>query len=132
MVKQIELSPRHGLNPVLGVCFFCHEETGEIGILGKMKPRETPEGRLEDPEAPRHAVLTKEPCSKCAERMKQGVMIVEAVSTDECTGRLVVMTEEWVNRCVNSPMKETMLKTRVALMSPYEFTETFGQHMKKG
>ena len=34
---SIRLSEKHGLNPTLGVCFFCGEETGEIGLLGKLK-----------------------------------------------------------------------------------------------
>lgn len=68
---SIRLSEKHGLNPTLGVCFFCGEETGEIGLLGRLKG---------DKEAPRRAVLNYDPCKKCQEKWADGVALIAVVT----------------------------------------------------
>ena len=68
---SVKLSPKHGLNPTMGVCFFCGEETGEIALLGKLKG---------DKEAPRRAVLHYDPCKKCKERWADGVALIAVVT----------------------------------------------------
>jgi len=68
---SIRLSEKHGLNPTLGVCFFCGEETGEIALLGRLKG---------DKEAPRRAVLNYDPCKKCQEKWANGVALVAVVT----------------------------------------------------
>lgn len=70
---SIRLSPKHGVNPSMPICFFCGEETGEIALLGKINKA--------DDEAPRHILLDYEPCPKCQEVFKQGLLLVEAVPT---------------------------------------------------
>ena len=30
----IKLSPKHGLNPTIPVCFWCGEERNEVALLG--------------------------------------------------------------------------------------------------
>ncbi|MBP5595332.1 MAG: hypothetical protein J6Y02_08115 [Pseudobutyrivibrio sp.] len=74
----IRLSEKHGLNPTLGVCFFCGEETGEIGLLGKLKG---------DKEAPRRAVLNYDPCKKCQDAWKDGVALIACVTEQPEDGR---------------------------------------------
>lgn len=71
--KGIMLSKEHGVNPSMMVCFWCGEEKG-IALLGKLKG---------DAEAPRKAVYDYDPCEKCLEKQKQGVMLVE-VTLIEC------------------------------------------------
>ena len=67
----IRLSEKHGLNPTLGLCFFCGQETGEIGLLGRLKG---------DKEAPRKAVLNYEPCDKCKEQWAAGTALIGCVT----------------------------------------------------
>jgi hypothetical protein len=47
MKGDIKLSPQHGVNPSIGVCFYCGEDSGEIILPGRLKG---------DVEAPRRAV----------------------------------------------------------------------------
>lgn len=52
----IKLSPKHGLNPTIPVCFWCGEERNEVALLGHIG-----DGRKhEDFEAPRHMVIDYE------------------------------------------------------------------------
>lgn len=81
MSKSIKLSPEHGVNPTIPVCFFCGEEKNEIALLGKIG------GRNEDLEAPRHMVLDYEPCDKCKEQWSQGVALIEVSTTPLPDGR---------------------------------------------
>lgn len=49
----IKLSPKHGLNPTIPVCFWCGEERNEVALLGHIG-----DGRKhEDFEAPMHMVI---------------------------------------------------------------------------
>lgn len=72
----IKLSPEHGVNPTMGVCFFCREDNGEIALLGKL------EG---DAEAPKRMVLHYQPCDKCKEKFKDYVLCIEAIENPEIT-----------------------------------------------
>ena len=61
----IKLSPKHGLNPTIPVCFWCGEERNEVALLGHIG-----DGRkLEEFEAPMHMVIDYEPCEKCRANM---------------------------------------------------------------
>ena len=72
----IKLSPKHGLNPTIPVCFWCGEERNEVALLGHIG-----DGRKhEDFEAPRHMVIDYEPCEKCRAKMALGVTLIEATS----------------------------------------------------
>ena len=70
MAKSIRLSKQHGVNPTLGVCFWCGEDTGELALMGYMGKG--------DPEAPKRMVLNYNPCPKCAELWAQGCACIEA------------------------------------------------------
>jgi len=72
MSKDIKLSPKHGLNPCIPICFWCGEEKNEIALLGMLKG---------DQEAPMQAVLNLEPCPKCKQKMDLGITIIEGTST---------------------------------------------------
>jgi hypothetical protein len=65
MSRGVRLSKKHGVNPCLGICFFCGEDSGEIGLLGLLPG---------DKEAPRRAILSRDPCPKCRAFMAQGVI----------------------------------------------------------
>ena len=61
---DILLSPKHGLNPTIPICFWCGEEKNEIALMGRIGDAR----KGEDFEAPMHAVLDYEPCDKCREK----------------------------------------------------------------
>ena len=96
----IRLSPQYGLNPAIPLCFFCGEEKNQIILAGRLQG---------DVEAPKKKAWDYEPCEKCAEYMKQGVILVEVqdakVGEDApCrTGAFVVITEEGIRRMIKSP-----------------------------
>lgn len=104
---SIRLSEKHGLNPTIGVCFWCGKETGELALLGYLGKG--------DPEAPRHTVLNYDPCPACAEKWKQGVAFIEVTDAPETnrpeiqdgyypTGHYVVLKKEAAERLgVDSP-----------------------------
>lgn len=119
MSKGIEVSPKHGVNPTIPVCFWCGQDKGEIALLGRVREKDH-NGRAvrgSDLEAPMKMVLDYEPCDCCKEQFRQGVQLIECstsapdgrppLSKDECgnevfpTGRTVVMKEEAAQRIFN-------------------------------
>lgn len=93
---DILLSEKHGVNPSIGVCFFCGEDNGEIMLPGRMKGDDD-----DDIEAPRRAVWHKEPCETCQEGMAKGITLMEMNqegSEAEPTGRFWVMSEDFIKR----------------------------------
>jgi hypothetical protein len=94
------ISKEHGLNPGLEQCYFCMKDVGVI-LWGHNRGKE----------APRRACVNLDPCSKCAELMKRGVILVsirdgefEDVHSSKQppnpyrTGGWVVVTEDAVIR----------------------------------
>lgn len=63
MSKEIRVSEKHGVNPTMGVCWVCGAEDGTIGLLGRLPG---------DKEAPRHAVISDEPCATCKGHIRDG------------------------------------------------------------
>lgn len=109
MKDSVKLSPKHGLNPTIPICFWCGEERNEIALLGRINK--------EDTEAPRSAFLDYEPCDKCKENMAQGVTLMEASHTPNFegqpafqrgtypTGRWLVIKREAANRLFSVEMR---------------------------
>ena len=64
---SIRLSPKHGLNPAIPRCFFCGERKNEVLLPGLLKG---------DVEAPRDAVWDREPCDRCQQYMKDGIILI--------------------------------------------------------
>ena len=120
MSRGIPLSPKHGLNPTIPICFWCGKKKNEIALLGKMK---------EDAEAPRHCVLDYEPCDECKKNFALGVVAIEVRTSPYTpgqppiqqgaypTGRLVVLTTEAADRMFDkyAPWKKG---AKVLLESP--------------
>jgi len=89
MSKGIEVSPKHGVNPTIPVCFFCGEDKNEIALLGRVRERDPHTGRAvrnSDVEVPMRMVLDYEPCDKCKAHMAQGVTLI-GVLTHSPDGR---------------------------------------------
>ena len=83
---EILLSPKHGLNPSMQLCFYCGECKG-IALMGKLK---------DDKEAPRECVTDLEPCDKCKEKYKEYSLIIEKDTCDDSlpTGRWFAIKKE--------------------------------------
>lgn len=76
MPKSIKISPRHGLNPSISVCFFCGEDKSEIVLAGKVDRADTA--------MPMRMIFDYEPCDKCKEKMANGITLI-GVSTKPLT-----------------------------------------------
>lgn len=112
MSKGIPLSPKHGVNPCMRVCFWCGEVDG-IALMGRIQRKDPHTGRAirgSDEEAPKQAVLDYDPCPKCRENWNIGIVCLEAVTEQPMdnrppiqegvypTGRYVVIKEEAAER----------------------------------
>ena len=73
MSKGITLSPKHGVNPSMDLCFWCGQPKGII-LCGRMHEKK---GDRTDVEAPKGMVMNLEPCDKCKENFSLGVQIIE-------------------------------------------------------
>jgi hypothetical protein len=82
----IRLSEKHGVNPTIGKCMWCGNETGVIAMLGKLKG---------DAKAPKYSVLDYEPCDKCKEIWNQGVALVECSPNEPADGRPPFTKDEY-------------------------------------
>ena len=103
MAKDIKLSPKHGVNPTIPICFWCGKEKNEIALLGRI-------GGKKDLEAPKNMVLDFEPCDECASKMALGITCMECTEkpNPSCnvqfsdriypTGRYVVINKEAAER----------------------------------
>ena len=67
-MSSIKVSKKHGLNPMIPVCFWGEKEKNEIVILGRLPG---------DQEAPMHAVMDYVPCDECMKKFEQGIHIIE-------------------------------------------------------
>lgn len=65
---NIRMSPKHGLNPAIPVCFYCMQEKNEILLPGRLNQ--------DDDEAPRNVVWNMDPCSECKGFMQQGCVLI--------------------------------------------------------
>ena len=105
MSKGIKISPKHGLNPTIPVCFWCGKQKNEIALMGHMKG---------DIEAPKNMVLDYVPCEECQSHMAMGVAVLEASDHPNTEGqppmqkgvyptsRFVVVTTECADRVFNA------------------------------
>lgn len=107
---DIRLSPKHGVNPSLGVCFVCNEESGEIILPGRMRG---------DQQAPHRGVWHKEPCPKCIEWMKKGVILISVKDGEPDhdnpyrTGGWCVIKDEAIERMpIDDHVRKGLLKHR--------------------
>ena len=113
MSKSIKLSPQHGLNPTIPVCFFCGKDKNEIVLLGKIN--------REDDEAPMKMIVDFEPCEECKKKFAEGVLLIEVTQSPEYigmpiaenaypTGRYVVVKPEALNGDFKAGCKALVLK----------------------
>jgi len=113
MESKLKLSPRHGLNPSLGLCFYCGEATS-VALLGLRKG---------DVRAPRAAVYDYQPCPKCEGWMEEGVILISVDpgrTTDQRnpyrSGRWVVVKDRAIQKILDVDTAADVLKRRVAFV----------------
>lgn len=126
MTDSIRLHPKYGLNPTMPVCFWCGEDRGEVALLG---------AAYKD-EAPHRMVIDHEPCSKCAEKMAQGITLAEASrgsdGEPQYTGRWAVLREDAVARLFQpEAVVQSVLAARRALLDPEAFQALFAAAPKE-
>jgi hypothetical protein len=119
MSRGVTLSPKHGVNPSLGVCFWCRKDDGTVLLVGRIN--KTIRGE-HDPEAPRRMVASLEPCDNCKALMARGITLMEAHEPapgqmPEPTGRWFVMTEDAVTRIFDAEAAQAALRHRKAWIS---------------
>jgi hypothetical protein len=119
--KGIKLSPKYGVNPAIPKCFYCLEDKNEVILAGRMKAKG---GGDADMEAPRGAVWDNEPCDKCKEYMKQGIILISVKDKDEGkpnpyrTGGWIVVKEDWIRRTIQTPEeRQKFLDRRFAFVT---------------
>lgn len=135
---DLRLSKKHGVNPSVSICFWCGKDDAVI-LCGRLKG---------DVEAPRSCVFSYDPCPECKEQFSQGVWIIEA-STEPTTrgaqeiqegvyptGRMVVVTEEFVTREFPNVFGEDVdvsdiLNRRKMFLEDKVFDWMFGESLKK-
>lgn len=92
-------------------CFFCGEPD-RILIHTRLRDISEANGK----------VIDREPCAKCADLMKKGVMLLsvrdgESGDNPYRTGRMVVIKDEAIRRIVtNEAVRESVLKHRFAFI----------------
>ena len=114
MSKSIPISPKHGVNPTIPVCFWCGKENNEIALHGKIDKADT--------QAPMHCILDYEPCDACKTAMEQGVTLIGVASNAPDnrppiqkglypTGQWAVLKTEAVSRLFPEDVAEKAVST---------------------
>lgn len=87
--KNIELSPKYGVNPTSRICCWCGKSKG-IAMLGHIRKKDK-NGRVihnSDLEAPREMVLDYDMCDNCLDKLKKAnaVGVIEISEIPRHTG----------------------------------------------
>jgi hypothetical protein len=120
---NIRLSDNHGVNPSLGVCFWCGGDTGDILLLGRL-PGDEP--------APMRAVYSYLPCATCQADWQKGIVLIEAkhAAWDTRpqiqpgvwpTGRWAILTRDAAARFIREPLMTVVQKAGKAFVPPEVF-----------
>lgn len=106
---DIRISPKHGVNPSVALCGICGQPKNEIVLMGRLP---------NDAAAPHQAVYDAEPCDACKESMQKGIMLIEVKDGESGdnpyrTGRIVVVTEDYIQRALEGDLVQYALTKRV-------------------
>lgn len=82
---EIYLHPKYGLNPSLGMCFWCGQDTGEILLYGNAVKGE----------APHRTVASYAPCKECSRKWEQGFVFIEASTSPLVEGQPEISPGAW-------------------------------------
>lgn len=120
MGNSIRLSEKHGVNPTMGVCFWCGQSTNEIAMLGRLKG---------DVEAPRQMVLSLTPCDECEAKFSQGSLVIEVEPSNGEVFEIVKGTSPTGRHVV---LKEGVIPHKKALMTVADFTQMLANAESEG
>ena len=115
---------KYKVGVAMSLCMYCGDPSGVT--LG---------GKEVDEIGHKGAVFSSEPCEKCKDYMKQGIMICETENGQDensnpvRTGRLVVIKEESFREHFNMP--DTEKSKRFFYMEHAMFEQMFGEQLKK-
>lgn len=92
-MTRMRISPKHGLNPMIPLCYYCGKEKNELALLGRLKG---------DEKAPGKAAIDLIPCEDCMKAMEKGIMLIGVkdgsskteADNPERTGDILVIKEE--------------------------------------
>lgn len=112
---SITLSPQHGVNPSIPICFWCGKEKNEIALMGLLKG---------DIQAPKNALLDFVPCDTCKANMDQGIRLMETIDHPHAdmptlppvqpglwlTGHYMVVTEDAIKTIFTEDARADILK----------------------
>jgi len=122
MDRGIILDDKYGVNPALTTCFYCGGSK-DIVLAGKVNRKMYEAGYCSADGEMNHniGVIDMEPCQKCAEWMERGVIIVSVKDGDNTdnpyrTGRMVVVSEDFIERGTDEPLRSDILKRRFTYM----------------
>lgn len=138
MSNSIKISPKHGLNPSIVKCFWCGEECG-IALCGKLKG---------DKQAPHFVIQNYEPCDKCVEHFKKGILLagctdkpvleeMPPICSDENgnmhypDGSHIVLTEQGVERILNDQVMIDEAKKNKVVFMPSEIVHQIVEDANK-
>lgn len=118
MSKSIRISPKHGLNPAIPVCFFCGKPKNELVLMGKLKG---------DAEAPKNVCLDYEPCDACKALFARNILLMGVTTTPNGdqppiqdnlypTGSYVVITREAAGRVFQDEAAKAILEKGKAFL----------------
>lgn len=131
MGRSIPVSEKYGVNPSMGVCFWCGQDDGTILLLGRLPG---------DAEAPRRITAGYGPCAACKVEFAKGVTLLEVtehglhehqqpITRDPDlfpTGRLLVIRDEAVERIFQpASMVADVLRRRQAFIEPEVFAKLY-------
>lgn len=138
-MSGVKLSPKHGVNPTMPICFFCGKPTGEIALLGKIDRA--------DSEAPHNMILNYEPCDECKKKFAMGVALIG--TTNKCTdkrppiqtsedgtelyptGAWMVVTKEAAKRYFGEIVTEEEIENTDRVLVEQEFLDFLNEQMKQ-
>lgn len=119
---SLRLSKKHGVNPSVELCYFCGEAKGVVLFGAAYKNKHG-----EHAEAPREVLLSHEPCDKCREYMKHGVIFIGVANGDDPdkrTGQFWVLVDEAVKRMLpEGELLTSILTKRVCFIPEEAYTQ---------
>lgn len=142
---SIRLSKKHGVNPSVGICFWCGGDDGTVLLVGKLPG---------DEQAPPRMLASYDPCNTCKEQFDQGVALVEAhegpvfegqdpiqrsgnraLGTGQelyPTGRYVIVKDEAIPRLLHNCDTDDVIARRKAFVDTEAFDKLLERFQEAG
>lgn len=116
MSGRLVLSPRHGVNPALMLCFVCGKEYG-VALMGLIRG-------TNDREAPRHVTDPNFLCTECETRLKGEIAVIEVNAQGQRTGYVAFLGSEFAARLTPETLRRDVERRRMAFVDE-EFWNTY-------